>query len=1386
MAVENESSTSRCAVLPVNWNAFSDLPGSGDANFENLCRALIRYHFARYGDFCALAAQPGVEFHLNVRSSCSLGDPGRWYGWQCRWYDLPSGRAIGSARRKKIEKAIRTTEKMLPDLTDWVLWTRNTLTSGDQKWFYALKTKMRLHLWTAIDVESYLTGEAEILRRTYFGELILTPVMLADIHQRSVAPIRARWQPEVHQVVDAERALRRMLGKIESWEHLRELGTQLRADAEATRSDQGELDHSIAEATTKVSVLACVFADALFDAHTILAGGDLDLLRQELMHCPTPPNPSLGAILHQLRAARSRAALSVTNALADTRLALQYLDDLNKSLGKRIVAVLSDAGGGKTQLAAQLTAPIADRPAGLLLLGSELHANHSLDDLARRVVIQGVPAPSMEALVAALNAAGQRTQRRMPIVIDGLNEAEDPRRWKSMLATLNETLRSYAYVLVVCTVRPAFADETLPEGIERLEIPDFARDTIDAIKRYFAHYRISATDADLPIQFLKHPLTLRLFCEVTNPTRQRVVGIEAMPQSLTGLFDEYLKQGAERIAQLAPRTRRYYEQDVREALDEIGILLWQDKARSLELTNLQSRLGDTGRPWNESLVHALEQESILARHPGEASGGSRVAGVYDALAGHLVANAILVKYGQAGIQSWLNEPSTVSALRTDSVDQHPLAADIFRALVGLIPRRLHRQQLWTFVNEPLRSPALRGAADLEGAYLDAVTVQELSKVVPQAPIGIHDLLDRLWQTRGSPDHPLNADFLDGVLRSMGLAARDLRWTEWARRHHENLIQDVRRIEERWRRSKVQRSVSDRLRARWLMWMLTSTVPELRDRATRALYWFGRRNPAWLFQLTLEAVAVNDPYVCERMLAAAYGVCMAHHSRPKRVRFRAKLLPAFAKGVYSRMFAPSATYSTTHALSRDFARRIIDLAFLHTPSILDNEARARMVPPFKDGGIRQWGVLKDPNKGNYREGNSPLGMDFENYTLGGLVPKRRNYDFDNKEHQQVVGQIVWRLYQLGYSLQDFGEIDKEISRQRYLGRGERPIVERYGKKYARIAYFELYGFRKDGGLLEAEWYENNERPSEIDIDPSFPESEGRIQLIEDLLGTRSRNTRNWVQRGPTPEFQRYLVEQDLSRLQGQWLLLDGSSHQRDKAAERIGFVSLRSLILLKEDVKELVRLIKTESPGGGFLPRIGEDHYTFAGEIPWCETFSHNELCTIDFTVGKVEVPVSPNDPRYIRVLLRIGDIEQTIGPTNPPQFEQVNVYKRIPVYVPVRQTNFPSSGKIERPSCTVPAKELADYFRLWLNLPSWNMHDPSGRQCSIAVSRGAGEFVDYEHHLFFRKELMDEFLAKQHLALVWVVWGERQHFSERRDHSYGYKYFRQVYRYVKGRARCVA
>ena len=98
--------------------------------------------------------------------------------------------------------------------------------------------------------------------------------------------------------------------------------------------------------------------------------------------------------------------------------------------------------------------------------------------------------------------------QRLPIVIDGLNEAEDL-DWKKSRRHSRDTA-AYPYVLIVCTLRAAFVDEALPADIHRLEIPDFDHDTDEAM----GGTRALPIDAPTLVSwgYLRHPLTLRLFC----------------------------------------------------------------------------------------------------------------------------------------------------------------------------------------------------------------------------------------------------------------------------------------------------------------------------------------------------------------------------------------------------------------------------------------------------------------------------------------------------------------------------------------------------------------------------------------------------------------------------------------------------------------------------------------------------------------------------------------------------------------------------------------------------------------------------------------------------------------------------------------------------------
>ena len=1297
----------------MNWEIFVNLPGAVEHNFEKLCRMLIRCHYAQYGELVSRANQPGVEFHLLLTRQCSLGDSGRWYGWQCRWYDIPSGRAIGATRKKKIEDAISTTERELPNLTDWVLWTRHSLTKGDQEWFYGLKTKMQLRLWTSSEVEEHLTGAAILLRDTYFGELMLTPDSLREIHSRSIAPIRQRWLPEVHQIVDAERKLRELLCEPPKWEMLQAVPESLSKYIATTEGAIIQLPVSMTKEMAKLVKDVREFSAILKCTYSLLEQGDFDLLQQHLSTQSKVYAEDYSQLVRKLRSGRHNLALIITNILSDIRIGKKILEELSCCLEERLVCVLASAGCGKTQLSAQLTAEIEGRSAGILLFGRDLSAGNNLDNLASCISINGIPPSSMEALIAAINAAGQRAGTRLPIVIDGLNEAEDPRNWKALLSSFKATLNKYPYVLAVCTLRTSFADEILPEDISQIKILDFGLDTKEAIRRYFSFYRIKHEDIiELPTQLLSHPLTLRLFCEVTNQKRERDVGIEAIPGSLTSLFARYLNQSAQRIAELAPRMWKYYVQDVQNALYRIGLFLWDGKSRSISISTLRQLLGDSERPWDGSIVRALEQDGVLLRVPGATDETTSFMVVYDALAGHLIADAILKKFGSDGFIQRLQDSQDSSTKNNLINEEHPLAEDILCSLVGLFPRRLN-QPFWPLLKDPLRTKALAKCVLLEGYYLDALTIDKLKTVVFNPPNGSSDLLDRLWQTRGAQGHPLNADFLDSVLRPLHVAERDLRWTEWLRSNEKVIYADLVRLENIWRTTD-NRFLEDYLRAKWVMWTLSSTVKDLRDQATRTLYWFGRGNGECLFELTIDGLSINDPYISERLLASSYGVVMAHQCYDPKFE---TALTSFLVELRRALTGINPEFATFHWLMRLYVQGIVSFAKTFYPQSIPTDIEIDGYVQFAPGTFIEPIKKDDPR---LFEVSKTLQIDFKNYTLGRLFTDRRNYDMNHAGHQQAVAFVLGTVWAMGWRKDGIGLIDSKISGYSY--RGNNHYAERYGKKYSWIGYNFYAGILCDSGQFPKTY----ERLPDLHVDPSFPVPPPSDTIIlPNWTEPNIADDQSWIYESKSRIPQDLIFRDEIAGHSGPWIAVSGVVEKTDRTLDRSVFVIITTLLVDEKNKDRLEdTLLKKEYPGNYWLPHIPEDYYTFAGEIPWSPQFAS---CNNNDHLYNEEVVINNEPPIEVEILAHCYSWESY-------------------------HSNLNRAGNI-----LVPSKLFSQRFGLRSvpQSPNQTSEDRSLAAISLAAPKGFSG-----NTLYLRQDLVGQYADGRRLIIF--CWGERNLSYEKR------------------------
>ena len=433
------------------------------------------------------------------------------------------------------------------------------------------------------------------------------------------------------------------------------------------------------------------------------------------------------------------------------------------------------------------------------------------------------------------------------------------------------------------------------------------------------------------------------------------------------------------------------------------------------------------------------------------------------LGGYLIAK-YLVDQADDNVQAFLNGEDVVALLFGENHQiLRPLQQDICRCLAALLPAKTGHFLHEFSKNKEAFGLSIRALFEISPGNINQDCIELVTHLFDQYREDRDFFFKSAETTVGHLDHPFNAVFWSERLSRLSMSERDLSWTEHVRNNRERFEKLVKRFEETSRNDQDISELSAKrlhLLAEYIMWILTSTVRPLRDKATRALYWYGRRFPQKFFEdLVTKSFTINDPYVSERMLAATYGITMARHNTFEDDSFLEEVLPVYGRELYENMFKPDAPHATTHILARDYAKRTIDIALIHHSDLLTEFEQERITAPFMDGGIREWGESE-----NRKEGPPPIQMDFENYTLKSLI----KYDNHNpNEHKQIKANVYWRIYDLGFSLESFGEIDSLLLREnyrKYSRSGDGRKTDRYGKKYSWIAYFELAGFRQDQGIF----------------------------------------------------------------------------------------------------------------------------------------------------------------------------------------------------------------------------------------------------------------------------------------------------------------------------------
>ena len=337
-----------------------------------------------------------------------------------------------------------------------------------------------------------------------------------------------------------------------------------------------------------------------------------------------------------------------------------------------------------------------------------------------------------------------------------------------------------------------------------------------------------------------------------------------------------------------------------------------------------------------------------------------------------------------------------------------------------------------------------------------------------------------------------------------------------------------------------------------------------------------------------------------------------------------------------------------------------------------------------------------------------------------------------EYVQVRAKIERRMFDLGYRAQRFKDADAGISNATWNA-SEQKKVDRYGKKYSWIAYYEMWGEREAKRKLP-DW-RLGERTSDCGVDPSFPKRPPDwAPPIPDLFGDPGVDTEAWVEGGFTPKWRPLLVVPEINGHQGEWVLVEGYIRGVDESHDREIFAFLRGLFITRRDVRRLrAKFLAVKYPGNRKIPGGDTEYYLYAGEAGRRQNYVRR-LCR--------------RNGRFIR------QIDKAFDPG-------------IRLEIPYIHFGWESHHSLHNyfSNFNLPAPSLIQRLRLSSKNREIDFYDSKGKPGTLYREAGDGWSGDRHTLLYVRADILRRYLTDTHQVLVWCNWGERDWLKKMGGHD---------------------
>lgn len=896
-----------------------------------------------------------------------------------------------------------------------------------------------------------------------------------------------------------------------------------------------------------------------------------------------------------------------------------------------------EAGIGKSHLLADvITSRNKDGCQSLFLLGQHFVTEEDpWTQIKKKLDITC----SSHQFFGALNAKAEASKQRIIIFIDAINEGKGRYFWPDSLRGFAKNIKKYPWLGLVVSVRSSYSNLLLPD--ELTSNNEFICTThygfidveYEATKIFFDNFSIEQPSIPLLHPEFQNPLFLLLFCEGLSKA-----GYSRIPkvQGLTDIIGFYINSVNQKLSK--PNQFDYQPgiNIVDKAINSImskkfnapdKVISYEDAL--IELNALSQKYGI-----KSGLLDSLVSEGVFSKNLfwiSESEGYQE--GIYlsyERFEDHMIAKFLLGKYPN------VEKEFKSGGIYYELFSSHNTCYQnkgLLEALSIQIPESTN-SELYSF------APHVRGEHPVIESFVqsllwrnvkgaDKSMLDYINNEVCSYPDTQDLFLDTIISLSSTPEHFFNSEFLHKNLYKKSLAERDGWWTIYLSGVYDGNSSIKRLIDWAWNdcdKSHIS-SRSIKLSAITLAWLFTSTDRKLRDEATKALICLLKDNADILIEVLSKFEGVNDPYVCERLYAAAYGCALLNTDKVS--------LQSLATYVNSKIFDTEGEVYP-HILLRDYARGVIESAY-HTCGELSFDLE-KCRPPYKsefptkfptnEELDSKYKVDFEKNKRYLYSQNNILNSmtteygrgicgygDFGRYTFQSALS---SWDVNPDEISNVA--VEWIFEKYGYDAELHGEFDSKIG----SGRGRTSNSERIGKKYQWISLHESLARVSDNCVMksdqgwqdnETESYQGTWQPFVRDIDPSmllrYSEWENEETIEEEWWITEyyenwDISNKEWIHETsdlPAPESLILVVDNNNE----EWLVLEGypewaepkalGKKQWDHPHKRM-WCQIRSYIVSEDECQILHDWASKQDFMGRWMPESSDRYQVFNREYYW--------------------------------------------------------------------------------------------------------------------------------------------------------------------------------------------